>query len=117
MIRLTDVSKTFDEGHSYAVQNLSLEVRDGETLVLLGSSGCGKTTTLKMVNGLVEPTSGTVAVNGLSVTQHDVLSLCRAVGYVAGWPGFSEPWGHDFSPLKCGPRQRHLQRDRIETPR
>jgi hypothetical protein len=42
MIRLTDVSKTFDEGHSYAVRNLSLEVREGETLVLLGSAGCGR---------------------------------------------------------------------------
>ena len=82
MIRLTDISKMFDEGHSYAVRDLSLEVRDGETLVLLGSSRCGKTTTLKMVNGLAEPTSGTVGANGRSVTKHDVLSLCRAVGYV-----------------------------------
>jgi len=82
MIQLTDISKTFDGGRSYAVRELSLEVRDGETLVLLGSSGCGKTTTLKMVNRLIEPTSGTVTVDGRCVTQHDILSLRRSIGYV-----------------------------------
>ena len=50
MIRLTHVSKSFDKGHSYAVKDLSLRVEQGEALVLLGSSGCGKTTTLKMIN-------------------------------------------------------------------
>jgi len=57
MIVLDGVSKSFDGGQSYAVQELSLDVNDGETLVLLGSSGCGKTTTLKMINRLIEPTS------------------------------------------------------------
>jgi osmoprotectant transport system ATP-binding protein len=82
MIRLTDLSKTFDKGRSYAVRDLSLEVQDGETLVLLGSSGCGKTTTLKMVNRLIEPTSGTVTVDSRCVTQHDILPLRRSIGYV-----------------------------------
>ena len=82
MIRLTGISKTFDKGRSYAVRDLSLEIQDGETLVLLGSSGCGKTTTLKMVNRLIEPTSGTVTVDGRCVTQHDILPLRRSIGYV-----------------------------------
>ncbi|MGB2985156.1 MAG: ATP-binding cassette domain-containing protein [Phycisphaerae bacterium] len=82
MIRLTNISKTFDEGRSHAVRDLSLEVQDGETLVLLGSSGCGKTTTLKMVNRLIEPTSGAVTVDGRCVTQHDILPLRRSIGYV-----------------------------------
>ena len=82
MIRLTDISKTFDGGQSYAVRELSLEVLDGETLVLLGSSGCGKTTTLKIVNRLIVPTSGTVTVDGRCVTEHDILSLRRSIGYV-----------------------------------
>ena len=47
MIRLSHVSKTFDDGRSYAVKDLSFHVDEAETLVLLGSSGCGKTTTLK----------------------------------------------------------------------
>jgi len=82
MIQLTDISKTFDGGRNYAVRDLSLEVQDGETLVLLGSSGCGKTTTLKMVNRLIEPTSGTVTVDGRYVIEHDILSLRRSIGYV-----------------------------------
>ncbi|MFQ5591879.1 MAG: ABC transporter ATP-binding protein [Phycisphaerae bacterium] len=82
MIRLTNVSKTFDGGSSYAVRGLSLEVEEGETLVLLGSSGCGKTTTLKIINRLVEPTSGAVTIGGRDVMQCDVLSLRRSIGYV-----------------------------------
>jgi len=51
---LTHVSKSFDNGNSYAVKDISLRVEQGETLVLLGSSGCGKTTTLKMINRLID---------------------------------------------------------------
>jgi len=56
MIRLESVSKSFDGGQTFAVDELSLEVMEGETLVLLGSSGCGKTTTLKMINRLIDLT-------------------------------------------------------------
>jgi len=71
---------------SYAVAGvrilveLNLQVQRGETLVLLGRSGSGKTTTLKLVNRLLEPTSGEVQVNGLP--QHDVIRLRRGIGYV-----------------------------------
>ncbi len=82
MIQLEYVSKTFDGGKSHAVREVSLEVRDGETLVLLGSSGCGKTTTLKMINRLIEPSSGVISVDGREVGEHDLLSLRRSIGYV-----------------------------------
>ena len=82
MIRLINVSKSFDKGNSYAVKELSFWVEQGETLVLLGSSGCGKTTTLKMINRLVEPTSGTIEVGGRSIMDQDPVMLRRLIGYV-----------------------------------
>ncbi|MFQ5968102.1 MAG: ABC transporter ATP-binding protein [Acidimicrobiia bacterium] len=82
MIAFQDISKSFDGGHSFAVHTLSLEVPDGETLVLLGSSGSGKTTLLKMVNGLVQPTSGTVSVDGEETAHTDPVALRRSLGYV-----------------------------------
>ena len=59
MIDLQDVSKSFDGGRTWAVRDVSLHVAEGELLVLLGSSGCGKTTTLKIINRLVDATRGT----------------------------------------------------------
>lgn len=82
MIVLDSVSKSYDGGNSYAVSDLSLEVQDGETLVLLGSSGSGKTTTLKMVNRLIEPTSGSITVDGENVFDRDPVSVRRSIGYV-----------------------------------
>ncbi len=82
MIRIQEVTKSFDGGKSYAVESLSLEVYEGETMVLLGSSGCGKTTTLKMINRLVEPTSGLIQVGGRDVKNQDTASLRRRIGYV-----------------------------------
>ncbi len=82
MIRLRHVSKTFDDGRSYAVKDLSFHVDKGETLVLLGSSGCGKTTTLKMMNRLIEASSGTIVVNGSDIKDQEPVALRRRMGYV-----------------------------------
>jgi len=61
---------------------LNLQVQSGETLVLLGRSGSGKTTTLKLVNRLLSPTAGEVLVNGVPNSQGDVVRLRRTIGYV-----------------------------------
>jgi osmoprotectant transport system ATP-binding protein len=82
MIKLTHVSKSFDSGQTYAVNDLSLSVDRGETLVLLGSSGCGKTTTLKMINRLIEPTEGIIEVDGKDVMIRNPVELRRQIGYV-----------------------------------
>jgi len=64
------------------LSDLNLQVQRGETLVLLGRSGSGKTTTLKLINRLLAPTSGEVRVNGAPTTQSDVIRLRRSIGYV-----------------------------------
>ncbi|MBN1589340.1 MAG: ABC transporter ATP-binding protein [Pirellulales bacterium] len=80
MIRFEHVSKTFADGAT-AVQDFSLEVQPGETLVLLGTSGSGKTTSMKMVNRLLEPTNGQVLVDGHDVMRQDPIALRRKIGY------------------------------------
>lgn len=82
MIRLNHVSKSFEGGRSYAVRDLSFLVDDGETLVLLGSSGCGKTTTLKMINRLIEASEGVIEVAGKDIIDQDPVELRRLIGYV-----------------------------------
>jgi osmoprotectant transport system ATP-binding protein len=82
MIHLKEVSKSFDDGRTFAVRDVSLRVAAGELLVLLGSSGCGKTTTLKMINRLIEPTTGTIRVGGKEVGARDTIELRRSMGYV-----------------------------------
>jgi osmoprotectant transport system ATP-binding protein len=64
------------------VQDLVLSVKQGELLVLLGRSGSGKTTTLKLINRLLLPTSGNVRVNGRQTSEWDPIQLRRSIGYV-----------------------------------
>jgi len=82
LISAENLSKSFDSGATLTVRDVSFAVADGETLVLLGSSGCGKTTTLKMINRLVEPTSGRVEIDGADAHRSDPLALRRSIGYV-----------------------------------
>lgn len=80
MIDVRNLTKRF-ASHT-AVDNVSLRVERGETLVLLGTSGCGKTTTLKMMNRLIEPTTGLITVDGVDVGQQPGPELRRRIGYV-----------------------------------
>ncbi|MBV8050579.1 MAG: ATP-binding cassette domain-containing protein [Acidobacteriaceae bacterium] len=69
-------------GRADILENLNLEIRRGETLVLLGRSGSGKTTTLKLINALLSPSAGEIRVDGRPLQQWDVIRLRRMIGYV-----------------------------------
>jgi osmoprotectant transport system ATP-binding protein len=72
----------FEINGAQILDDLNLQIFRGETLVLLGESGCGKTTTLKLINRLYEPTGGEVLVQGKSTTDWDAIKLRRQIGYV-----------------------------------
>lgn len=81
MIVADQISKHFSGVQ--AVKNISFKVKEGETMVLLGTSGCGKTTTLKMLNRLIEATSGSIYINGKNIFEENPELLRRTIGYVS----------------------------------
>ena len=80
MIRLNKIHKTY--GDSHILKDVSLEVQKGETLILLGRSGCGKTTLLKMINRLITPSSGEVYIDKKNILEYEPVTLRRNIGYV-----------------------------------
>ena len=81
LVEFREVSYALNGGQRI-IDRLNLNVARGETMVLLGESGCGKTTTLRLVNRLLAPTSGEVIVEGKATTEWDVIRLRRRTGYV-----------------------------------
>lgn len=82
MIRFEAVSKSFDGGASFAVREVGFEVARGGFTAVVGGSGSGKTTLLKMVNRLVEPTAGSITLDGGPVGEGPAPQLRRRIGYV-----------------------------------
>ncbi len=80
MIRFSGVSKKY--GSFQAVNNLDLHIREGELVALIGPSGSGKTTTMKMINRLIDPSEGSILINGKAVLEYNVVELRRNIGYV-----------------------------------
>ncbi|WP_404433740.1 ATP-binding cassette domain-containing protein [Microbacterium lacus] len=81
MIEFSGVTKEFPDG-TRAVEDYSLVIPSRRTTVFVGSSGCGKTTLLRMINRMVDPTSGDITIDGDSILNKDVVPLRRSIGYV-----------------------------------
>lgn len=79
-IRLEHVNKSF--GENPVLDDFSLSVSEGEFLTVIGRSGCGKTTMLKLINGLLTADSGAVYVDGENIAETDLIALRRRIGYV-----------------------------------
>jgi osmoprotectant transport system ATP-binding protein len=80
MIKVAHLSKHF--GKVKAVDGISFEVKEHDNLILLGTSGCGKTTTLKMINRLIEPTAGEISIDSKNIFDQSPEVLRRGIGYV-----------------------------------
>lgn len=98
MIKVTDLVKSFklskkqkkeknlSENHTFAVNNISFECQPGRIFSLLGPNGAGKTTALRMISGILKPTSGTIEVAGLNV-QKQPLEVRKKIGFLTGSTG------------------------------
>ncbi|MCQ4083839.1 betaine/proline/choline family ABC transporter ATP-binding protein [Streptomyces sp. RB6PN25] len=80
-IELDELTKRYGHSAQPAVDGVSMEIAAGETVILVGPSGCGKSTCLRMINRLIEPTSGRILINGEDVTGIDPVKLRRRIGY------------------------------------
>ena len=80
IVEFRNVNYTIDGTN--ILDDLNLQISAGDVLILLGESGCGKTTTLKLINRLIEPTSGEVLVKGSATGDWDAIELRRQIGYV-----------------------------------
>lgn len=81
IVTFDHVTKRFDDG-TLAVNDLTLDIAAGSITCLVGSSGSGKTTVLRMINRMITPTSGTVTVRGIDIARHDPVRLRRSIGFV-----------------------------------
>lgn len=81
MIEFKNVSKLYPDG-TQAVKDLSLTIEKGELVVFIGTSGSGKTTSMRMINRMEEPTSGQILINGEDIREKDPVQLRRKIGYV-----------------------------------
>ncbi|MBA5728464.1 ABC transporter ATP-binding protein [Aerococcaceae bacterium INB8] len=79
-IKFRNINKSF--GNKEIIKDLSFDIEEGQFITILGSSGSGKTTTLKMVNRLIEPNSGQIEINDKEIKEYDLIELRRQIGYV-----------------------------------
>src|SRR3989338_5797743 len=114
-IEFRNVSFRLADGKTL-LSGLNIEIFRGETLILLGRSGCGKTTTLKLINRLLDPTEGEVLVEETPTTGWDPIRLRRRIGYVIQEIGLFPHWTVEEN-VGGGPRLQGGEREKIKARR
>lgn len=114
VLELREVTKRYRGAPRDAVEGLSLTVPAGRVCVLIGPSGCGKTTALKMINRLIEPSSGEILIDGVSVRDRRPADLRREIGYVIQQVGLL-PHLTVAANIATVPRLLGWERDRVRT--
>jgi osmoprotectant transport system ATP-binding protein len=112
-LEAVDVSKTY-AGGTTALAGVSLAVQPGETIALVGESGCGKTTLLRMFNRLVDPSAGAIRIEGQPAATLDPIALRRRIGYVPQEGGLLPHWPVSRN-VELVPRLLGWDRDRART--
>ncbi|CEN79586.1 ATP-binding cassette domain-containing protein [Paraclostridium sordellii] len=79
IIKMKHINKTYDD--KVIIKDLNLDINKGEFITVIGSSGCGKTTVLKMINGLNTPDKGDIFINGKNIKNENIIELRRKIGY------------------------------------
>lgn len=113
IIRFEDVTFTYPNGFT-AIEHINLDIERGSRVAIIGQNGAGKTTMVKMMNGLLRPTSGTVTVDGMNTADHTAAQLSRVTGYV-----FQNPDDQIFhntvrAEIEYGPRELRQSDEELE---
>ncbi|WP_432205298.1 betaine/proline/choline family ABC transporter ATP-binding protein (plasmid) [Cetobacterium somerae] len=81
MIEFKNITKSYDK-KTLILKNINFKIKTGEFIILIGESGCGKTTTMKLINRLIDPTDGVILIDGEDVSKINPITLRRRIGYV-----------------------------------
>ena len=116
MIEFVNVKKSYK--NNVILENFNLKIEDGNLVVLIGSSGCGKTTLLKMINRLIETTAGEILIDGKNIKEIDPIKLRRSIGYVIQqtglFPHMTVKENIEIIPKLMGKSQEEIDKKTIE---
>jgi len=103
-VNINDVSFAYPDG-TVAIDNISLNIEKGERVAIVGQNGAGKTTAVKMLNGLLKPTSGEIVIDGWNTKDHTVAKMSRKVGYVFQNPMDQIFHNNVYDEIEFGPKK------------